>query len=104
MQKAFKWLDANKVKYTFHNYKEEGISKEKITAWLKEVPLTELINSRGTTFRNLSDSDKIAVQDVKKAIPIIIANTSMIKRPLMETPKGILLGFKEEEWKKKLES
>jgi arsenate reductase (glutaredoxin) len=102
MQKAFKWLDANHITYTFHDYKKEGISKEKIEEWLKHFPITELINTKGITFKKLSEEEKLSITNKDKAIELMIQKTSMIKRPLVELKDGILLGFKIEEWQKKL--
>ncbi len=102
MQKAFKWLDANHITYTFHDYKKEGISKEKIEEWLKHFPITELINTKGITFKKLSDEEKLSITNKNKAIELMIQKTSMIKRPLVEMKDGFLLGFKIDEWEKKL--
>jgi arsenate reductase len=102
MKKAFDWLNVYKIKYTFHDYKQEGISKQKIEEWLKHAEITEIINLKSTTFRELPDADKASIQDKKKAIVLMMENTSMIKRPLIETSNGIFLGYKPEEWKGKL--
>ena len=102
MQKSFKWLDANHITYTFHDYKKEGISKEKIEEWLKHFPITELINTKGITFKKLSDEEKLSITNKNKAIELMIQKSSMIKRPLVEMKDGFLLGFKIDEWEKKL--
>lgn len=100
MKKALTWLDTHGITYTFHDYKKQGISKSKIEEWLKHFPVTELINTKGTTFKKLSDADKASITNKSKAIELMIANTSMIKRPLVETAKGLLLGFNPDEWEK----
>lgn len=102
MQKAFKWLDAHQITYTFHDYKKESITKQKIEEWLKYFPVTELINTKGLTFKKLSDEEKLSITHKNKAIELMIQKTSMIKRPLVEMKGGFLLGFKEEEWEKRL--
>jgi arsenate reductase (glutaredoxin) len=84
MQKAFKWLDANNETYHFHNYKTEGIDKATIDQWLKVLPLEKVINSKGTTYRNLEEADKEALKNKKKAIAVLIANPSVIKRPIWD--------------------
>ncbi len=102
MQKALKWLDEHHVTYTFHDYKKEGITKQKIEEWLKHFTITDLINTKGTTFKKLSDEEKLSIRDKNKAIELMMQNTSLIKRPLVEMKDGFLLGFKVEEWEKKL--
>ena len=100
MQKAFKWLDAHQITYTFHDYKKESISKEKIEEWLKYFPITELINTKGITYKKLSDEEKLSITNKNKAIELMIQKTSMIKRPILEMKDGLMLGFKLEEWEK----
>lgn len=105
MQKAFKYLDKHKIKYTFHNYKTEGIDKETIKAWLEIFPLDQVINTKSATFKALSDEDKAKIKIKSKAINLMISNTSMIKRPLVVIePKKILLGFSEQDWNDKFSS
>ncbi len=98
MKKAFTWLNEKGFGYTFHDYKTEGISKKKIEEWLKHLPMDQIINTKGTTFKNLSENEKASISDKDKAIELIINNTSMIKRPVLESGKDLLLGFKPEIW------
>lgn len=98
MKKAFTWLDKNKVAYSFHNYKTEGISKTKLTEWLKHFPVTTLINTKGLTFKKLTESQQASINNKSKAIQLMMANPSMIKRPLLESEKGYLIGFDEKAW------
>lgn len=98
MKKAFTWLDRNKIAYSFHNYKTEGITKAKLQEWLKEIPVTTLINTKGTTFKKLSEAEQASINHKSKAIQLMMANPSMIKRPLLESEKGYLIGFNEKEW------
>ncbi len=93
MKKTFDWLNEHRIEYTFHNYKEAGISSEKLNEWLSQVPLKELVNTRGTTYRKLTDADKAAVANPETAIKIIMANPSLIKRPVIETKKGLVVGL-----------
>jgi arsenate reductase len=102
MKKAFDWLNAHNIAYTFHDYKKEGITKQKIEEWLNHFAITELINTKGTTFKKLTEADQTSISNKDKAIALMVANTSMIKRPLIETNTGILLGFKPDEWQSKL--
>ncbi|MES2778810.1 MAG: arsenate reductase [Bacteroidota bacterium] len=100
MKKAFTWLEENGVAYTFHDYKAKGIAKHKIEDWLKHAPLDKLINTRGTTFRELSDAEKASIKTPSKAIKLMMENTSMIKRPIVETGHEVLVGFDPEHWDK----
>ena len=102
MQKAFKWLDQQHIAYSFHDYKKSGIDEATIRTWLTQFPLDQIINTKGTTWKKLTDTEKESIQDVSKALPLILANPSMIKRPLVHSGKRFLLGYKEAEWEKAL--
>lgn len=104
MKKAFTWLEQNKVAYSFHNYKTEGITKTKLTDLLKHFPVTTLINTKGTTFKKLTAAQQASISNKSKAIQLMMANPSMIKRPVLETGKGYLVGFNEVEWAAQLKS
>ena len=101
VKKARKWLDTNNIKYAFHDYKKEGADPAKLAAWIDAAGVDVVLNRRGTTFRKLSDEDKSDI-DAAKAVTLLQQNPSMIKRPVVEHPGGILVGFKEDEWKAKL--
>lgn len=94
MKKAFKWLEANGIEYSFHDYKKVGIEKDKLATWLEQSAWDELINRRGTTWRKLPEADKEEI-DNDKAISLMIENTSLIKRPVLEIDGSIHLGFKD---------
>ena len=98
MQKALKWLDAKKVAYTFHNYKEAGIDKATLEVWLQHFPTDKLINTKGTTYRALTDAEKAGIANKTKAIKLMMNNTSLIKRPVWNFGNGTyLLGWDEKE-------
>ena len=100
MQKALKWLDAKKLKYYFHNYKEESIDKATLEVWLKHFPIDKLINLKSSTYRLLSDIEKASITDKKKAIELMMKNTSIIKRPVWDLGNGkFFLGWNEDELK-----
>jgi len=97
MKKTFKLLDANEVDYEFVDYKKVKPSTELIESLLEKVELGALVNKRGTTFRKLSEEEKEHLDEKEKAIPLLIENSSMIKRPVMVYPDGeVLVGFNEE--------
>ncbi len=100
MKKAFNWLDEHGITYTFHDYKKQGITADKINKWLQKTDVTKLINTRGTTFKKLSEADKAAVANESKAILLMMENTSMIKRPIVESSNTLLIGFDADKWLK----
>ncbi len=97
VKKARNWLEAEGRDYTFHDYKKEGADAGKLAAWAEQVGWEVLLNKRGTTFRKLPDEDKVDI-DQAKAVRLMSENPSMIKRPVVEHPGGLLIGFKAEEW------
>ena len=97
VKKARKWLDANGIEYSFHDYKKVGADPAKLGAWADEAGWEALLNKRGTTFRKLSDDQKSHI-DRAKAIALMAEHPSMIKRPVMEHASGILIGFSESDW------
>ncbi len=97
MQKAMKWLDAKKLKYTFHDYKELGIDKNTLTLWLKHFPTDKLINMKSTTYRALSDEEKTSIGSKPKAIALMMRYNSVIKRPVWDMGNGnFFLGWDEQ--------
>jgi arsenate reductase (glutaredoxin) len=93
MKKARAWLDKRGVAYAFHDYKSAGIERERLERWCKKVGWETLLNRSGTTFRKLPDKDKLGV-DAKKAVTLMLAQPSMIKRPVLEVGGGeLLVGF-----------
>ena len=97
VKKARQWLDAQGLDYTFHDYKKEGADPEKLAVWIDAEGVDTVLNRRGTTWRKLSDAQK-ADLDAAKAVALVQANPSMIKRPVVEHPGGLLVGFSESEW------
>ena len=97
VKKARKWLDAQGIDYAFHDYKKEGADPAKLTAWVDARGVDTVLNRRGTTWRKLPDEDKSDV-DAAKAVRLLEANPSIIKRPVVEYPGGLLVGFDEGEW------
>lgn len=96
MKKARAWLDKQGVDYAFHDYKTAGIEREKLERWAKKAGWETLLNRAGTTFKKLLDKEKESVTE-KKAIALMLAQPSMIKRPVVELPGGkLVIGFKPE--------
>ena len=108
MKKAFTKLDELGVSYDFHDYKKQGIDKESVQRWIDELGIDKVLNKRGTTWRKLTDEQKQAADaNVNNAIDLLIENTSMIKRPIVEGQLAdknngqliLLCGFDEAEFK-----
>jgi arsenate reductase (glutaredoxin) len=99
MKKARAWLEANKIAYSFHDYKSLGIDKSILEGWTEQVGWEALLNRAGTTFKRLPDADK---QDLtqKRATALMLAQPSMIKRPVLEAKGQLTLGFAPDKYKK----
>lgn len=98
VKKARVWLDGQGKAYTFHDYKKEGAEPERIASWIAAAGLDLVVNRKGTTFRALSEDDKARAADAAQAPALLAANPSVIKRPIVEHPGGLLVGFKADEW------
>jgi arsenate reductase len=99
MKKARAWLDDHGVTYAFHDYKTAGIEREQLERWSKKVGWETLLNRAGTTFKKLPDADKEGLTE-SKAIALMLAQPSMIKRPVLELGGGrLLVDFKPESYK-----
>jgi arsenate reductase (glutaredoxin) len=94
MKKARAWLDARGRTYVFHDYKAAGIDRKRLQGWARQVGWETLLNRAGTTFRKLPEADKEGLTEAK-AIDLMLARPSMIKRPVMELKDGkLVVGFK----------
>jgi arsenate reductase (glutaredoxin) len=99
VKKARAWLDENKIAYQFHDYKTAGIDEKHLRAWLKQIDWQQLVNRSGMTWRKLSDEQKAKIVDADSAIELMLAQTSVIKRPLVAVGGKIkALGFAAEEY------
>ena len=97
MKKARDWLDAHGVTYGFHDYKAQSVEREALQAWSKAVGWETLLNRAGTTFRKLPEADKTGI-DEAKAIALMLAQPSMIKRPVLDVDGALTVGFKPERY------
>ena len=91
MKKAFDWLTENDVPFEFHDYKKMGVSESKIQDWLTQKPWDVLINRAGTTWKKLSEEEKAT--DEISATKLMMEKPSMIKRPIIENNKIVVMGF-----------
>ncbi len=92
---AIKWMEQNDIENTLHNYKTDGITEKKLAEWIKQSGWEKLLNKRSTTWRSLSKESQDKVVDESSAIKAMMENTSLIKRPVIEYEKELLVGFDE---------
>jgi Spx/MgsR family transcriptional regulator len=97
VKKARTWLEARGTAYQFHDYKKAGADPAKLAAWGKAVGWERLLNRAGTTFRKLPEEARDGL-DEARAIALMVAQPSCIKRPVVEHAHGLLVGFKPDEW------
>lgn len=101
VKKARSWLDQLGISYAFHDYKKQRADAERIAHWVEQAGWETVLNRRGTTFRALPEADKTDL-DPAKAVAIMAANPSCIKRPVVEYPGGLLVGFDVGAWERVL--
>lgn len=97
VKKARAWLEGRGAAYAFHDYKKAGIDEARLRGWVAAAGWEPLLNRAGTTFRKLPDADKAGL-NADKAVALMLAQPSMIKRPVVEHESGLLIGFKPEIW------
>jgi arsenate reductase (glutaredoxin) len=97
MKKARAWLDTHGIPYVFHDYKAQGIERNVLEAWARVVSWETLLNRAGTTFRKLPEADRGGL-DEGKAIALMLAQPSMIKRPVLEVGDALIVGFTPERY------
>jgi arsenate reductase len=97
VKKARKWLDDNGIAHEFHDFKKDGLTSEKLSQWEKAIGWETLLNKRGTTWRKLPDEvrDNISAQSAHQ---LMLENTSIIKRPVVERADQVSVGFNADEW------
>ncbi len=96
MKKAFDALQAKELNYDFHDYKKQGINADTLKIWLKEIGQDTVLNKKGTTWRKLSEEEQTrALSSEDNLIEALIAQPSLIKRPVLQTSQGFIVGFDE---------
>ncbi len=101
VKKARSWLDGHDIAYAFHDYKKLGADTAKLNHWCEALGWETVLNRAGTTFKALPEADKTNLTQTK-AIKLMLAAPSMIKRPVLEGGKLLLIGFKPEQYEKAL--
>lgn len=95
MKKARTWLDAQGLEYEFHDYKKTGLDEALLRSWVAELGWEALVNRRGTTWRTLPQSERENI-DEDSAVRLMLANLSLIKRPVLDIGGKRLVGFSAE--------
>ena len=97
VKKAQDWLKTNQIDFEFHNFKKESITAEKLNKWFNTFGWEKVINKNGLTFKKLNKEEQQAINSPEKAVVYLMANTSAIKRPIVEqNGQAILIGFTED--------
>ena len=96
VKKARNWLSSHNIEVDFHDYKKEGITKEKLKQWSKATGWEKLLNKKGTTWRQLPAETQAGIVKEREAIALMMENSSLIKRPVIELGNKIMVGFDEE--------
>jgi Spx/MgsR family transcriptional regulator len=103
-KKALVLLKKNKIDFSFHDYKQQGITTNKLEQWCKKPGWEMILNKRSTTWRELDEKEQKKVTDQPSAIKLMMINNSIIKRPIIEVEKNIIVGYNEDEIKKLLKN
>lgn len=97
MKKARGWLDAHGVAYDFHDFKARGIDAGRVRGWVDRLGWEAVLNRAGTTFRKLPEAERVDL-DADAAVALMLAQPSMIKRPVLEAGETLMIGFKPERY------
>lgn len=97
VKKARAWLDAAGVAYRFHDYKRAGVPEAALAGWVAARGWEALVNRAGTTWRKLGEGAR-AIGGDEDAVALMVANPSLIRRPVVEHPGGLLIGFQPDKW------
>jgi len=98
IKKAKKWLEANNIEFTFHDFRKDGLNNKQLQQWIDELGWEVLLNKRGTTWRQLPENVKDNI-DEKNALNVMLENPAIIKRPVLDLGSKRVVGFKEADYK-----
>jgi len=89
VKKARTWLEQESISFTFHNFKKDGLKQAQVEVWLQKIDLERLINRKGTSWRALTEAQKLQADERENAIALVLANPSLIKRPVLQIDQDI---------------
>ncbi len=90
---ARKWLDATGVSHTFHDVREDGLTRPRVESWVKQLGWEKVLNKASTTWRELPEAEKAGI-DSKKAVALLLAHPTLVKRPVLDRGGEFTLGFR----------
>ncbi len=99
VRRARQWLRAQSIEVRFHDFRRDGLEREVLERWLSRVPWDSLLNRRGTTWRRLTPEQRQHVVDQASAVEVMLAEPTLVKRPVLETGEFLLIGFSEPAWR-----
>ena len=99
VKKARRWLDSHHVDYNFHDFRDHGLERSQLETWVKQVGWETLVNRRSTTWRGLSDTEKSTMNE-QKAVQTMLAQPTLIKRPVLVMQENVTVGFNEKTYTK----
>lgn len=94
VKQACRWLDAHQLDYQWHDLREQGVSQKQLQAWVKQLGWEAILNRRSTTWRQLSEQDKTDI-DAARAVQLMLAQPTLIKRPVLTRLDDVMVGFNE---------
>ncbi|MDP3136688.1 MAG: ArsC family reductase [Burkholderiaceae bacterium] len=98
VKKARTWLEGRGLDYQFHDFKKQGVPEAALDVWIKAVGWERLVNRKGTTWRRLDPAVQGGVTDAASARALMLANPSVIKRPVVQWGKDVTVGFDTDAW------
>jgi len=98
VKRARAWLAEHEIDVSFHDFKKQGVPTERLDAWIKALGWEALVNRRGTTWRRLDEAAREAVVDAASARALMLAQPSVIKRPVIEWGRQTSVGFEPGGW------
>ena len=101
-KKAMAWFSKNKIAFSFHDYKPEGVSKQKLEQWFTKADWRTIFNKRSNTWRELPAAEQKKITNPSSAIALMLRQTSIIKRPVIEYGNKLIIGFNEEHYNNQL--
>ncbi len=102
VKKARTWLEGRGIAYAFHDFKKAGLDAATVSAWLQKQPWDKLVNRKGLIWRGLTDAQKAAVVDADSATALMLANPSVIKRPVIVKGATVVVGYDIEKYEQTL--
>ncbi|WP_456296878.1 ArsC family reductase [Vibrio sp. AK197] len=97
IKKAKKWLESQEIEYQFHDYRKQGVDAEMVSTFCSQLGWENVLNKRGTTYRQLSAEQKETL-DETSAMPLLVEQPAMIKRPILVVDGQYHLGFKAQQY------